>query len=259
MTAACLKPASRDRSTLPSVWPARSRTPPSRACSGNRCPLPRTRLPGPERSSMATVTVRARSNAEVPVVMPVRASIGCVNGVAIGSPPAPCGSKPSRLQIACERARQTMPQPLRIMKLIASGVARSAGMMRSPSFSRFSSSTSTIIRPARNSEIASSIEQNIRNSSRFDHCTRRRRMPSDPPGKARRSPVSVEIGLDMKDFHHRVTESTEHRRAAWRARRREWKARRLVTSDSGNRLRFRVRPASFFGSAMLRGGALCSL
>ena len=86
-----------------------------------------------------------------------------MNGVDIGSSPAPCRSSPSRRQISCDRVRQTMPQPLRIIKLIASGVAFSAGMMRSPSFSRFSSSTRTIIRPARNSEIASSIVQNITN------------------------------------------------------------------------------------------------
>ncbi len=71
---------------------------------------------------MATATVRARSKAEVPVVMPVRASIDCVNGVACGSTLAPwTGASCSRSQIAGDMARQTMPQPLRIMKLIASG------------------------------------------------------------------------------------------------------------------------------------------
>src|SRR5262245_44814699 len=58
-----------------------------------------------------------------------------------------------------DRARQTMPQPLRIMKLMASGDAFCAGMTRSPSFSRCSSSTSTTMRPAVISASASSIVQ----------------------------------------------------------------------------------------------------
>ena len=41
-----------------------------------------------------------------------------------------------------------MPQALRIMKLMTSGETFSAGMTRSPSFSRCSSSTSTTMRPA---------------------------------------------------------------------------------------------------------------
>src|SRR5579862_3248071 len=51
------------------------------------------------------------------------------------------------------------------MKLTASGVTFSAAMTRSPSFSRFSSSTSTIIRPARSSSRASSI---VQKASRFN-------------------------------------------------------------------------------------------
>ena len=97
---------------------------------------------------MATCTVRARSKAEVPVVMPVRASMCGVNGVACGSTLLPgSGSRCSRSQMAGDMARQRMPQPLRTMKLIASGVTFSAAMTRSPSFSRYSSSTSTIMRP----------------------------------------------------------------------------------------------------------------
>src|SRR5262245_16613007 len=46
------------------------------------------------------------------------------------------------------------------MKLIASGVTFSAAIVRSPSFSRSSSSTTMIIRPARSSAIASSIDAN---------------------------------------------------------------------------------------------------
>jgi hypothetical protein len=43
------------------------------------------------------------------------------------------------------------------MKLIASGVANWAAMVRSPSFSRFWSSQTTTIRPRRMSSIASSM------------------------------------------------------------------------------------------------------
>src|ERR1700753_2704607 len=47
------------------------------------------------------------------------------------------------------------------MKLIASGVTNSAASVRSPSFSRSSSSTTTTIRPALNSATASATSANI--------------------------------------------------------------------------------------------------
>ena len=46
------------------------------------------------------------------------------------------------------------------MKLMASGVTFAAAIVRSPSFSRSSSSTTTIIRPARIASMASSIGAN---------------------------------------------------------------------------------------------------
>jgi hypothetical protein len=46
------------------------------------------------------------------------------------------------------------------MKLITSGVTFSAAIVRSPSFSRSSSSTTMIIRPSRTAAIASSIGAN---------------------------------------------------------------------------------------------------
>src|SRR6185369_11226670 len=57
-------------------------------------------------------------------------------------------------------ARQTNPRPYFAMKLMASGVMDSAAMVRSPSFSRSSSSTTTIMRPARISSIAVGTSQN---------------------------------------------------------------------------------------------------
>ena len=51
------------------------------------------------------------------------------------------------------------------MKLIASGVTHSAAITRSPSFSRSGESTTTTIRPARTSAIASSTVANGESSS----------------------------------------------------------------------------------------------
>ena len=92
--------------------------------------------------------------------MPVRASMEGVKGVAWGSTLCPgIGSRLSRSQSAGDMARQTRPQALRIMKLIASGVTFSAAITRSPSFSRYWSSTSTSMRPWRISSSASSTVQ----------------------------------------------------------------------------------------------------
>ncbi len=51
--------------------------------------------------------------------------------------------------------RQISPRPYRAMKLIISGVIFSAAIVRSPSFSRFSSSTTMTILPARMAATAS--------------------------------------------------------------------------------------------------------
>ncbi len=58
-----------------------------------------------------------------------------------------CG-RSSRASISSSMGTQMMPLVWRIMNATASGVARSAAMIRSPSFSRSSSSTMTTIRPA---------------------------------------------------------------------------------------------------------------
>ncbi len=64
---------------------------------------------------------------------------------------------PSSLQRSSVSARQIRPLPWVAMKLTASGVANCAASVRSPSFSRFSSSQTTTIRPRRMSSIASSM------------------------------------------------------------------------------------------------------
>src|SRR4029077_18734853 len=105
--------------------------------------------------------VVARSDALVPVVVPVRASIGSQNGVPKREVlRGVIGSSFSASQRCSVSARQISPRPFLAMKLIASGVTFSAAIARSPSFSRSSSSTRTIIRPCRISSTASSTVAN---------------------------------------------------------------------------------------------------
>ena len=80
ITPAALRPASRAMSTAASVWPVRTRTPPSRATRGKTWPG-ETISWAPCVGSMATAMVRARSGAEIPVVTPSRASIETVKAV----------------------------------------------------------------------------------------------------------------------------------------------------------------------------------
>ena len=79
-TAEGSSPAIRARSTEASVWPARFRTPPVWARSGNMWPG-RFRSEGRVAGSIAVSTVAARSAAEMPVVVRPRASIETVNAV----------------------------------------------------------------------------------------------------------------------------------------------------------------------------------
>ncbi len=157
MTPAGLRPASRAISTEASVWPVRARTPPSRAISGKMWPGV-TISSGPFVGSIATATVRARSGAEMPVVTPSCASIETVKAVCRRE--ALCcamSGRRSSSQRCRDSARQMRPRPYLAMKLIASGVAICAGMTRSPSFSRSSSSTRMNMRPLRASSMISSI------------------------------------------------------------------------------------------------------
>ena len=80
ITPAGISPASRARSTLPSVCPARTSTPPLRARSGKMCPG-RTRSSGRASGLMAALMVVARSAALMPVVTPRAASMLTVNAV----------------------------------------------------------------------------------------------------------------------------------------------------------------------------------
>ena len=92
--------------------------------------------------------MRARSAAEIPVLTPDRASIETVNAVSnADSFLAAIRSRPRSSQRSGVSARQISPRPSLAMKLIASGVTNWAAIVRSPSFSRFSSSTTTTIFP----------------------------------------------------------------------------------------------------------------
>ena len=93
--------------------------------------------------------------------MPSRASIETVKAVPYGvSLRSVIIRSPSSSQRSPVSHRQISPRPSFAMKLIASGVANCAAMVRSPSFSRSAASTTTTILPCRISSIASSTVAN---------------------------------------------------------------------------------------------------
>ena len=104
------------------------------------------RSPGCVAGSTAAHTVAARSDAEIPVLVTCLASIDTAKAVSnrevfwltiIGT------SSSSRRSPVI--GIHTRPRPNFAMKLIASGVTLAAAIVRSPSFSRSSSSTTMII------------------------------------------------------------------------------------------------------------------
>lgn len=84
MTPAGSRPASMARSVAASVWPALRRTPPSADWRGKMWPG-LTRASGLVSGSARRFTVRARSAAEMPVVMPLAASTEMVKAVLSAS------------------------------------------------------------------------------------------------------------------------------------------------------------------------------
>src|SRR3954464_3331358 len=172
-TAAGVRPASRARSQQASVWPARTNTPPGCAISGNTWPG-WTMSSGRALSEAATLTVSARSCAEMPVAMPSAASIELVKLVPWRERLcSTIGRRPSRCACACVIGMHTRPRPCFARKLIFSGVTNSAAKTRSPSFSRSSSSTSTTISPPRMAALISVrglMAAVWRRISRFSSC-----------------------------------------------------------------------------------------
>src|SRR5262245_644530 len=112
--------------------------------------------------------VWARSNAEIPVDTLRRASIETQKAVPYGDVLLWSDTingmfnSSNRWPVI---GRQIRPRPWVAMKLTASGVTFSAAIIRSPSFSRSSSSTMLTMRPSFSSVMASSI---VTNSIRFD-------------------------------------------------------------------------------------------
>src|SRR5215471_11294661 len=134
-------------------------TPPSRARSGETWPG-RARSDGFVDGSMAARTVAARSAAEIPVP-PRLASIGTQNAVpktvVFEFTANGISSSSRRLPVI---DRQICPRPCFAMKLMTSAVTFSAAIVRSPSFSRSSSSQTMIMCPSRIAAIASSMGAN---------------------------------------------------------------------------------------------------
>ncbi len=155
------KPASRQRSTAASVWPERMSTPPSLAIRGNTWPG-RTKSAGPILPLARPRTVLLRCSAEMPVVKPCLISTETVKAVPCGaSLAATIGCRFKRLALAAVTGAQTMPQQLRMMKAIFSGVQSDAAQIRSPSFSRSPSSVTMTISPRATASIASVTEWDI--------------------------------------------------------------------------------------------------
>ena len=132
--------------------------------------------PGRRRSAgrvwgwIATWMVRARSSAEIPVLTPFSgpASTLTVKAVWLLSVLRSTISGRSRASSRSpSMARQIRPRASVAMKLICSGVANCAAQIRSPSFSRFSSSTTTIDSPLRIAARPSATESKAMRSSPF--------------------------------------------------------------------------------------------
>ena len=101
-------------------------------------------------------TVSVRSSAEMPVVVPCLKSTLTVKAVVWAeSLSATIGARFSRLASARVIGVQTMPEVWRTMKAIFSGVQWTAATIRSPSFSRPSSSITTTISPRSKARMAS--------------------------------------------------------------------------------------------------------
>ena len=148
------------RSTAASVWPARRRTPPSFAFRGKTWPgFWKSRgttslavIASSRDRAIVGAGARGRSLSKVDRDGEGRLVPSVVSVTICGIPSS------SRRHAA--HGRHTIPRPWVTMKLTASGVACSAAMMKSPSFSRSASSTTSTILPWRMSSTASGIEAN---------------------------------------------------------------------------------------------------
>src|SRR6478735_9413184 len=93
----------------------------------------------------------------MPVVRPWRTSTVMVKAVPSGASfEVTIGSRRSRRASSADKGAQTIPDVLRMMKAIFSGVQSEAATNRSPSFSRSSSSVTTMISPRAKAATAAS-------------------------------------------------------------------------------------------------------
>ena len=139
-------PARRIKSTVASVWPLRSRTPFFFAKSGNICPG-RRKSSGFASSSVHFTAVRPRSAAEIPVVVSLWSTetVKAVSWLSLFSLTI-CGNC-SFAHRAALMGMQIKPLPCTAIKLTFSVVANWAAQIKSPSFSRSSSSVTKISFP----------------------------------------------------------------------------------------------------------------
>ena len=160
ITAAGVSPAILAKSTLPSVWPVRTKTPPSRARNGNTCPGLTISADVAPVATAALIVVK-RSWAEIPVETPSAASIETVKAVSYLE--ALCLTIMGIFNVSINLfaiGKQIKPRASTAIKLIISGVILSAAITKSPSFSRSSSSTRIISSPLAICSIASLIGVN---------------------------------------------------------------------------------------------------
>ena len=162
ITPPSFSPASLVKSIAASVCPARFSTPPSLALRGKICPG-RMKSVGLLFSSIKAKIVLALSLAEIPVDTPSPSkSTDTVKAVSFGSVlRETIASKPSSSHLLSGSGVQISPRPWMVIKLIISGVVSSAAERKSPSFSRFSSSTTMMILPFLRSSMASEIVFNV--------------------------------------------------------------------------------------------------
>ena len=110
-------------------------------------------------------------------------------GRVVRRPSAGCSSSSRRSSVI---GRQIRPRPCLAMKLMTSGVTFSAAMVRSPSFSRSSSSTTMIIRPSRKASTAASMGEKGDRTLDFFFKSSFFRLPSSVcPSSVFRLPSSV--------------------------------------------------------------------
>ena len=152
-----LSPASLSKSTVASVCPFLTSTPPLLATRGNTCPG-LLKSSGFESGSMHFLIVYPRSLAEIPVVVSTWSieTVKAVSWLSVFSDTI--AGKLSFLAISLLIGVQMSPLAILAIMLIFSCVANSAAQIISPSFSLSGSSVHRIIFPALRSSSALSIE-----------------------------------------------------------------------------------------------------